>query len=350
MRETKNRLAHDTPLEKQRDTHDVNDCPGTIQPSADPVIDIRGITKRFGDTVAVDGVSFAVNRGEVLGFLGPNAAGKTTTMRILTCYLVPDEGTASIAGHDILDDAIEARRRLGYLPESAPLYLDMGVVEHLRFVAEMRGIPPGRIDSRIRDMVDVCGLGSVLHKDVAELSKGYKQRVGLAITMIHDPDILILDEPTTGLDPSQIIEIRELIKRIGTEKTVILSTHILPEVEATSSRVLIINEGRIVASGTPDELADMAIGSEGVRITLAAPEDEAHVTLEGLPGVSGVEAVGQEADGYRTYSIRGEDGTALADRVFELVRDRGWRLRELRRETASLEDIFLRLTTGDDRR
>lgn len=328
----------------------MNDRPDITHPSADPVIDIRGITKRFGDTVAVDDVSFAVNRGEVLGFLGPNAAGKTTTMRILTCYLVPDEGTASIAGHDVLDDTIEARRRLGYLPESAPLYLDMGVVEHLRFVAEMRGIPPTRIDSRVRDMVDVCGLGSVLHKNVAELSKGYRQRVGLAITMIHDPDILILDEPTTGLDPSQIIEIRELIKRIGTEKTVILSTHILPEVEATSSRVLIINEGRIVASGTPDELANMAIGSEGVRITLAAPADEAHVTLKGLPGVSGVEAVGQEADGYRTYSIRGEDGTVLADRVFDLVRDRGWRLRELRRETASLEDIFLRLTAGDERR
>ena len=316
----------------------------------DPVIDIRGITKRFGDTVAVDDVSFCVSRGEVLGFLGPNAAGKTTTMRILTCYMVPDEGTASIAGHDILEDPIEVRRRLGYLPESAPLYLDMGVVEHLRFVAEMRGIPADRIESRVRDMVDVCGLGTVLHKDVAELSKGYRQRVGLAITMIHDPDILILDEPTTGLDPSQIIEIRELIKRIGTEKTVILSTHILPEVEATSSRVLIINEGRIVASGTPNELADMAIGSEGVRVTLSAPADEARARLGELLGVSEIEVIADEADGYRTFSIRGDDGTALADRVFDLVRDRGWRLRELTRETASLEDIFLRLTTGEEGR
>jgi ABC-2 type transport system ATP-binding protein len=315
---------------------------------SDPVIDIRGITKRFGDTVAVDDVSFGVSRGEVLGFLGPNAAGKTTTMRILTCYLVPDEGTASIAGYDILEDPIEVRRCLGYLPESAPLYLDMGVVEHLRFVAEMRGIPPGRIKSRVSDMVDVCGLKSVLHKDVAELSKGYRQRVGLAITMIHDPDILILDEPTTGLDPSQIIEIRELIKRIGTEKTVILSTHILPEVEATSSRVLIINEGRIVASGTPDELADMAIGSEGVRVTLSAPVDEARARLGELIGVSEIEVIADEADGYRTFTVRGDDGTALADRVFDLVRDSGWRLRELTRETASLEDIFLRLTAGEE--
>jgi ABC-2 type transport system ATP-binding protein len=314
------------------------------------VIDIRGITKRFGDTLAVDDVSFSVSRGEVLGFLGPNAAGKTTTMRVLTCYLVPDEGTASIAGHDILDDPIGVRRRLGYLPESAPLYLDMGVIEHLRFIAEMRGIPSGRINSRVRDMVDVCGLGSVVHKGVAELSKGFRQRVGLAITMIHDPDILILDEPTTGLDPSQIIEIRELIKRIGTEKTVILSTHILPEVEATSSRVLIINEGRIVASGTPDELADMAIGSEGVRVTVSAPVGEAEARLGELLGVSAVEAVAEEEDGYLTFSVRGDDGTTLADRVFDLVSDKGWRLRELRRETASLEDIFLKLTTGEERR
>jgi ABC-2 type transport system ATP-binding protein len=226
----------------------------------------------------------------------------------------------------------------------------MGVLDHLRFIAEMRGIPAGRIESRVRDMIDVCGLGSVVHKDVAELSKGYRQRVGLAITMIHDPDILILDEPTTGLDPSQIIEIRELIKRIGTEKTVILSTHILPEVEATSSRVLIINEGRIVASGTASELADMAIGSEGVRVTLSAPTDEAEARLGGLPGVSLVEAVAEEADGYHTFAVRGDDGTALADHVFDLVRERSWRLRELKRETASLEDIFLRLTTGEDRR
>jgi ABC-2 type transport system ATP-binding protein len=319
-------------------------------PSLEPVIDIRGITKRFGDTVAVNDVSFSVRRGEVLGFLGPNAAGKTTTMRILTCYLVPDAGTASIAGHDIIEEPLEVRRRLGYLPESAPLYHDMGVLEHLRFIAEMRGIPAGRIDARVRDMVDVCGLSSVVHKDVGELSKGFRQRVGLAITMIHDPDILILDEPTTGLDPSQIIEIRELIKRIGTEKTVILSTHILPEVEATSSRVLIINEGRIVASGTASELADMAIGSEGVRVTLSAPADQAQAGLGGLPGVSAVEAVAEEPDGYRTFTVRGDDGTALADRVFDLVRDRSWRLRELRRETASLEDIFLRLTTGEDRK
>jgi len=328
----------------------MNDHLTTPVPPADPVIDVRGITKTFGDTIAVDDVSFSVSRGEVLGFLGPNAAGKTTTMRILTCYLVPDAGTASIAGHDVLEDPIGVRRRLGYLPESAPLYLDMGVIEHLRFIAEMRGIPADRIDSRVRDMVDVCGLGSVVHKGVAELSKGFRQRVGLAITMIHDPDILILDEPTTGLDPSQIIEIRELIKRIGTEKTIILSTHILPEVEATSSRVLIINEGRIVASGTPDELADMAIGSEGVRVTLAAPVGEIEARLSELAGVSAVDAIAEEPDGYRTFSVRGDDGTALADRVFDLVRDRDWRLRELRRETASLEDIFLRLTTGEDRR
>jgi ABC-2 type transport system ATP-binding protein len=315
--------------------------------SSDAVIDIRGITKRFGSTVAVDDVSFRVHRGEVLGFLGPNAAGKTTTMRILTCYLAPDEGTASVAGYDIRDHSLEVRRRLGYLPESAPLYLDMGVVEHLEFVAEMRGIAANDVRSRVRDMIDACGLRSVLHMDVGQLSKGYRQRVGLAITMIHDPDILILDEPTTGLDPSQIIEIRELIKRIGTEKTVILSTHILPEVEATSSRVLIINEGKIVASGTPSELAGMAASGEEIRITALAPGGELEAALRGLPHTVSVETLGQEEDGYVSYGIRGDDGTVLADSVFNLVRDRGWRLRELRRESASLEDIFLRITRGE---
>ncbi len=314
------------------------------------VIQIRGLTKSFGDTLAVDDVSFDVYRGEVLGFLGPNAAGKTTTMRILTCYLAPDRGTATVSGFDIIADPIEVRRRIGYLPESAPLYLDMGVLDHLRFIAEMRGVPRERIEGRVREMVEVCGLGSVVHKEVGELSKGYRQRVGLAITLIHDPDILILDEPTTGLDPSQIIEIRELIKRIGKEKTVILSTHILPEVEATSTRVLIINEGRIVASGTPGELASMAMGGEGVRVSLAAPLPESERALRNLPDVTFVEALSEEDGGYRSYRVQGPNGTVLADRVFDLVTERGWRLRELTRETASLEEVFLRLTGRENRR
>jgi len=312
-----------------------------------PVIDIRGITKRFGATTAVDDVSFRVHAGEVVGFLGPNAAGKTTTMRVLTCFLAPDAGTAAVAGFDIHDDPLEVRRRIGYLPESAPLYLDMGVIEHLRFIAEMRGLPRDSIDGRVREMIDVCGLGGVLAKDVGELSKGYRQRVGLAVTMIHDPEILVLDEPTTGLDPSQIIEIRELIRGIGREKTVILSTHILPEVEATSTRVLIINEGRIVATGTPGELASMAMGGERVRISLRAPREEARGLLETLPRASVVEALGDGEDGFQEFALSGDDGVALTDEVFDLARERGWRLRELKRERATLEDVFLRLTTGD---
>ncbi len=315
---------------------------------ATPVIDIRGVTKRFGETVAVDDVSFQVHRGEVLGFLGPNAAGKTTTMRILTCYLAPDEGTAAVAGFDIFENPVEVRRRIGYLPESAPLYLDMGVLDHLRFVAEVRGISQNDIESRVDDMIDVCGLQAVLSKDVGELSKGFRQRVGLAITMIHDPDILILDEPTTGLDPSQIIEIRELIRTIGSEKTVILSTHILPEVEATSTRVLIINEGRLVASGTPGELASMAMGDDRVVVTLRGPAADLEAALLALPHATGVEVTGAEPDGFVRFGLLSDDATGLADAVFDLARDRGLRLRELRRETASLEDIFLKLTRMDD--
>jgi len=314
--------------------------------SADPVIDVRDVSKAFGDTIAVDGVSFEVCRGEVLGFLGPNAAGKTTTMRILTGYLAPDAGTAMVAGRDIHTHSLEVRRRLGYLPESAPLYLDMGVLDHLRFVAELRGIAPSSIDARIADMIGVCGLAGVVHKNVGELSKGYRQRVGLAITMIHNPDVLILDEPTTGLDPSQIIEIRELIREIGRERTVILSTHILPEVEATSSRVLIINEGRIVASGTPDELASMAVGTERVVVAARAPREELGRSVTALPGVIEATELGEDADGYVRYALIVQKGAPVVDGLFDAVTGRGWRLRELTTERVSLEDVFLRLTAG----
>jgi ABC-2 type transport system ATP-binding protein len=315
--------------------------------AGEPVVELRGVCKRFGDTLAVDDVSFEVRRGEVLGFLGPNAAGKTTTMRILTCYLAPDSGTATVAGHDVLEDPLGARKHLGYLPESAPLYLDMVVLDHLAFIAEMRGLPRGRVRGRIDEMVEACGLASVVHRNVGELSKGYRQRVGLAITMIHDPDILILDEPTTGLDPSQIIEIRELIKSIGRERTVMLSTHILPEVEATSSRVLIINEGRIVASGTPGELAGAALGGESIRVSLLAPRDEAARALSLIPGAESVKAAGAEEDGFFAFLVSGASAASLADGAYDIARERSWRLRELRRETASLEDVFLRLTRGE---
>jgi ABC-2 type transport system ATP-binding protein len=326
------------------------------------MISVKDLSKTFGNTAAVNSISFEVDRGEVLGFLGPNGAGKTTTMRILTCYLSPDDGTATVAGFDVMEDSIEVRRRVGYLPESAPLYQDMDVVSYLKFVADIRGIPRDLTSERIRRMIATCGLSKVLGRNIGELSKGYKQRVGLAQTLIHDPEILILDEPTTGLDPSQIIEIRELIKEIGRERTVILSTHILPEVEATCSRVLIINEGAIVASGTPEELQTAAGGEEVIHVSIRAPgapaggadapeggaAHSAGVTdaLSSIAGVAAAE-VEDSGGGYTRYSLKAGGGTDLAADVFRMAVERGWTINELRRETLSLEDIFLKLTTRE---
>ncbi len=221
---------------------------------SDVMIEVAGLTKDYGLHRAVDQVSFNVRRGEVLGFLGPNGAGKSTTMKMLTCFLAPTAGRAKVAGHDVFDASIEVRRRIGYLPEDTPIYRDMTVVEYLRFAAEMRGMESDKIAGRIKEIGQRCGLADVAGKLVGELSKGFRQRVGLAQAMLHDPDILILDEPTSGLDPNQIVEIRSLIKEIGQEKTVILSTHILPEVQATCSRIVIISGGKLVADGTPDSL------------------------------------------------------------------------------------------------
>jgi ABC-2 type transport system ATP-binding protein len=221
---------------------------------ADVMIKVENLTKEYGANRAVDQVSFNVRKGEVLGFLGPNGAGKSTTMKILTCFLAPTSGSAQVAGFDVFDQSLEVRQHVGYLPEDTPLYKDMSVLEHLEFAANMHGMTGDRVHARIKEIGGRCGLSDVAGKLVGELSKGYRQRVGLAQAMLHDPDILILDEPTSGLDPNQIAEIRALIKEVGKEKTVILSTHILPEVQATCSRMLIISGGKLVADGTPDEL------------------------------------------------------------------------------------------------
>jgi ABC-2 type transport system ATP-binding protein len=316
------------------------------------MIAVRDLSKTFGSTVAVNSISFDVSKGEVLGFLGPNGAGKTTTMRILTCYLAPDHGTATVAGFDVFEDSLEVRKRVGYLPESAPLYLDMDVISYLSFVADVRGIPGDLIGGRIRKMVETCGLSSVVGRNIGELSKGFKQRVGLAQTLIHDPEILILDEPTTGLDPSQIIEIRELIKEIGRERTVILSTHILPEVEATCSRVLIISEGSIVASGTPEELNAAAGGEDLIHVSIhtgATPAEGGIIeaTLASLEGVASADKTGDAPGGYSKYTVKVGNGADVAEAIFRLAVDRGWTLNELKRESLSLEDIFLKLTTRE---
>jgi ABC-2 type transport system ATP-binding protein len=311
------------------------------------MVSVKNLTRTFGRTVAVNSISFEVSRGEVLGFLGPNGAGKTTTMRMLTCYLAPDNGTANVAGYDIIEDSLEVRKRVGYLPENAPLYLDMDVVSYLEFVADVRGIPRSQRSQRIRNMVDVCGLESVVGRNVGELSKGFKQRVGLAQTLIHDPEILILDEPTTGLDPSQIIEIRGLIKEIGRERTVILSTHILPEVEATCSRVLIINEGELAASGTTEELHSIAGGEDLVYVSIKAGEAPVEERLASIPSVISVTAVGVPQEGYVRYLLKCADGGDIAERVFRVIVENSWTANEIRKETLSLEDIFLKLTTKE---
>jgi len=313
------------------------------------MISVKNLSKSFGPTVAVNDISFDVAGGEILGFLGPNGAGKTTTMRILTCFLPADRGEVTVAGHSIYDDSVAVRKAIGYLPENNPLYLDLDVSEYLRFVAEVRQLPRPEIPKRIGEMVETCGLGSVRRRLVGELSKGYRQRVGLAQTLLHDPDILVLDEPTVGLDPNQIIEIRELIKAIGEEKTVLLSSHILPEVEATCQRVLIIHEGRIVGQGTPSELAARARGSDIVHMEVRAAREEVAGALAGLPGVEGCDTEAGGEEGLVKVQVRCEPGADRREELAAAVAGRGWGLRELHFERVTLEKVFLELTGGEEK-
>ena len=310
------------------------------------MIEVKNLTKRYGATVAVNDVSFDAKAGEVLGFLGPNGAGKTTTMRILTCYLSADAGTAKVAGYDVFEESIEVRKQIGYLPESAPLYTDMGVLDYLNFIAQIRNIPKSQRKERIREVIDICGLEKVIQKDIGELSKGYRQRLGLSQALIHAPSILILDEATSGLDPSQIIEIRNLIKEIGKEKMIIFSSHILPEVSATCSRILIINEGRLVANGTPEELAGRAKGQEFVHISIRGPREEIEAKLNELSFVSDFKCVKPD-DEILGYRIASQKGKNAAEEIFQFVVDNHWSLTELRQETVSLEDVFLQLTGSE---
>jgi ABC-2 type transport system ATP-binding protein len=317
--------------------------------SDDVMIEVKDLTKDYGTTRAVDGVTFNVRRGEVLGFLGPNGAGKSTTMKMLTCYLSPTAGRARVAGHDVFDESIEVRRRIGYLPEDTPIYRDMTVKEFLEFAAAMRGMPTDKVDGRIREVGQRCGLGDVAGKLVGELSKGFRQRVGLAQAMLHDPDILILDEPTSGLDPNQIVEIRSLIKEIGREKTVILSTHILPEVQATCSRIVIISGGKLVADGTPEALRAREKGGR-YRVVVESngvAKEAIRDRLAALAGVARCELVSGEA-GSHAFAIDAAASDDLRKPIFRAAVANAWTLLELARESASLEDVFRNLTTRDE--
>jgi gliding motility-associated transport system ATP-binding protein len=313
------------------------------------MIEVKDLTKRFGTTVAVRDVSFKVPAGQVLGFLGPNGAGKTTTMRILTGFIPADSGSATVAGYDIYTQSLDVRKKIGYLPESAPLYQDMDVPDFLKFISTVRKIPKSDHAKAIDRMVGVCGLSGVLGKKIGELSKGYRQRVGLSAAMIHDPDILVLDEPTSGLDPNQIVEIRELIKQIGEQKTVILSTHILQEVTATCDRILIINEGKLVADGTPDNLAAQAAGDSTLWLSARAPIDQLQSEIKALDSVIEILSCKENNDHLRLGLRCSLDKNPNED-IFKLMVKKDWILLEMFKESASLEDVFSKLTslnTGD---
>jgi len=300
---------------------------------------IRNLSKHYGSQKAVDNISFEVKTGEVLGFLGPNGAGKTTTMKMITSYLTKGEGEILIGGKSF--DQEDMRRHIGYLPEHNPLYLDMPVLEYLKFCASLQKVPKSLLDSQIKKMVRQCGLNQEKHKKIGELSKGYRQRVGLAQAMIHDPEILILDEPTTGLDPNQIVEIRALIRQLGKEKTVILSTHILPEVEATCDRILIINQGKIVANGTSDTLRKQASGNKLLKLRISGgSSNDIHAGLSALSTTKMVDIINAEENRFELQSS-GQDSN---EEVFKLCVKNNWVLLEMVPFETRLEDIFRDLT------
>src|ERR1041384_3221715 len=303
---------------------------------------IENITKKYGAQRAVDNISFHVKTGEVLGFLGPNGAGKTTTMKILTGLIAPNAGSATIGNFSVKDHPEEVKRLIGYLPENNPLYQDMAVMDYLEFTAAVQGVPKNAIKERIYEMIRTCGLNAEKHKKIGELSKGYRQRVGLAQAMIHDPQVLILDEPTTGLDPNQIVEIRKLIKELGKQKTVILSTHILPEVEATCDRILIISKGKIVADGTSENLRKQSQGRELLRVRIEdGVRDEVIRNLQMLDQVGLVDPIRGIDNAYEVQS-RNEFSNRKA--IFQLCVKNNWTLTEMTPIETKLEDLFRDLT------
>jgi ABC-2 type transport system ATP-binding protein len=312
------------------------------------MIKVEGLTKRYARTVAVDNISFEIEKGQIVGFLGPNGAGKTTTMRVLTCFLPPSAGTATVAGYDVLENPLEVKKRIGYLPETPPLYPEMDVAGYLDFAGRLKGIPSADIAKRADEVVERCALGDVRHKLIGKLSKGYRQRVGLAQAIIHNPEVLILDEPTSGLDPKQIIEIRELLKHLAGDHTIILSTHILSEVEHSCERVIIISQGKLVATDSVLNLTNRLRGCESVAVEIETPEGhptsaEVQQRLEQVPGVSRV--MGKDPkDGRMSFEVESLQGRQIRSDLARSVVNAGWNLSELRPVGLSLEDIFLELT------
>jgi ABC-2 type transport system ATP-binding protein len=310
------------------------------------MIEVENLTKRYGPTLAVSDVSFQVQKGEILGFLGPNGAGKTTTMRIITGFLSPSEGRVRVAGVDVAESPLEAKKHIGYLPENPPVYTDMTVDEYLAFVGRIKGLPRAELKKRVGEVSERCAIADVKGRQIGRLSKGYRQRVGLAQALIHNPDILILDEPTAGLDPKQIIETRELIKGLAGQHTVILSTHILPEVSKTCQRVVVISKGTVVAMGAPDELTARLQGYGSVLVTVEGPAADIVSKLRTVAGVNLVEPV--ETSGARvTLEVHTEKNQEVRSEVARAIVESGWGLFELKTGGMSLEDIFLKLTRRD---
>ena len=307
------------------------------------MIEVSNLTKYFAGNAAVAGVSFQVRRGEIVGLLGPNGAGKTTTMRILSCFIPASSGSATVAGLDVFTQADEVRRRIGYMPENNPLHPEMRVREYLKFRARLKGLSRARSRQRVEAVIAQCGLEDVSKRIVGQLSKGYQQRVGLADALVHEPELIILDEPTMGLDPSQIRSVRQLIKDLGRRHTVLLSSHILPEVEMTCNRVVIMFEGRILAADTPENL-QRAMGNNGHIIAeIAAPLEELKTCWEQMPEVAHYNISAAEGDFHRC-ALTPAGSQDLRPRIFALVVERGWKLRELSRVRHSLEEVYIRLT------
>ncbi|HEX2788440.1 MAG TPA: ATP-binding cassette domain-containing protein [Ignavibacteria bacterium] len=310
-------------------------------------IKVENLTKFYGSQAAVNNISFEINKGEIVGFLGPNGAGKSTTMKMITTYLTPNDGKILVDGLDTESESLNVRKKIGYLPETNALYQDMNVVDYLKFAAELEGVEKSKIKSSVEKMIELCGLGDVKHKDIGQLSKGYKQRVGLAQAMVHDPDVLILDEPTSGLDPNQIIEIRKLIKNLGKHKTLILSTHILQEVQATCDRVLIINKGEIVADGTPDQLQQRFQGQ--ILIELIVKKDNStnrEAVLEVIRNIKGVDKAKFDSEDNKSwkFEISSGKGLDIREELFNKIVGMKLVILGLHQEVTSLEDIFRELT------
>jgi len=311
------------------------------------MISIEDLSKHFGPVRAVDSVSFEVRKGEILGLLGPNGAGKTTTLRLISGYLQPDAGSIKVADFDAVGNPGPVREKIGYLPEYNPLYQDLLVYDYLHYIAEMRGIPEVEREGRVASIVSQCGLSEAVAKKIGELSKGNRQRVGLAQAMIHDPEILILDEPTAGLDPNQISEIRDLIKRLGREKTVILSSHILSEVEATCDRVVIIHQGKVVADGNPKQLQKQSVDETRLHLKIAGGKGKnVLAALKQLRDVKSAESAEDESAEIKGYLVKSAHDHDLRPEIFQLATREGWTLYEMHREVVSLEDLFRRLTAN----